>query len=167
MSDDLILPVATPTRGIPVPGSTVNAELLGYYRSTREVGQVSFYCRESGHRLFDYRMLERQVETLAGWGWERHTQVEKLCPRCKLLNTRPITTQRGVKVGESERWTCRNCGAFLASVDAIRGRLILRCRCGDQRAAVPEALQVVPVPWARLDPDGEIIEEEQTSATAL
>ncbi len=151
---------ATSTRGIPVPHSTVNAEGIEYFTSGREPALVSFYCRERGHRLFDFHQ-QLVWQSLRG-EWVREVvfaQVERLCPRCKLLNTRPVTVRRGVKVGESGRWTCEGCGAFLAVLDAVRGRLTLRCRCGEQHAAVPEALKAVELPPARCDPDGNIIED--------
>lgn len=160
MRDIEALPASTIMRGIPVARSTANVEGIEYFTSGREPALVSFYCRERGHRLFDFRQ-QLAWQSLHGQ-WCREVifaQVEKICPRCKLLNTRPITTRRGVKVGDNGRWTCDGCGAFLAVVDAIRGRLTLRCRCGEQQAPVPEALQAVELPPARCDPDGNIIED--------
>jgi hypothetical protein len=138
----------------------VNAEGIEYFASRREPALVSFYCRVRGHRLFDFR--QQFVWQSLGGEWARQlacAEAEKLCPRCKLLNTRPVTTRRGVKVGDSGRWTCVGCGAFLAAVDAIRGRLTLRCRCGEQHAPVPEALAAVALPLALCDPDGNIVED--------
>lgn len=151
---------STTRRGIPVAHSTVNAEGIEYFTSGREPALVSFYCRERGHHLFDFRQ-QLAWQSLGG-EWTRElifAQAEKLCPRCKLLNAHPITTRRGVKEGESGRWTCEGCGAFLAVIDAIRGRLTLHCRCGQQQAPVPEALVAVELPPARCDPDGNIIED--------
>lgn len=159
MRHEIIPPATARTRGRPVPHSTATAEVKA--RFDKELEIVTFYCRERGHRLFDYHAdlaseayYEDHYEVVVHEVVVHGSVVEKLCPRCKLLNSHPITRQRGVKAGDGGRWTCENCGAFLATIDAIRGRLILRCRCGEQRVAVPEALDTMANPPPCVEPNG-------------
>ncbi len=125
--------------GEPVPHSNVRAE-TDYWAETGDPALI-IRCDDCGYRLYDAR--PRVVFMGEGVIGVYCYNLQRKCPKCKVLNNRDITCHDGQAVGEDGRWLC-NCGAFLAQVQAPRGRVKVPCRC--HRAAVvtiPRAIQVV------------------------
>ncbi len=127
--------VQKPDRGVPVPRSSVTADLKSYYKVSGYPAEVHVRCVDCTRRLFDVHFGDTSVA---------HVQLVKIaCSRCKRLNSNYVTSLRGEPVGSGGRWLCDNCSAFLAEIDAIRGRLTLRCRCKAQpRCTVEDVLEV-------------------------
>lgn len=109
-------------KGVPIGNSNARAEVRGY-SSSGEAASAIVRCGDCQARLFDLVSYR---------GYELYWQVEKPCRRCNLMNERVVTTSRGYPKGETGRWICagENCGGFLAEVDANRGRLTIKCKCG-------------------------------------
>ncbi len=61
-------------------------------------------------------------------GVDTYYYVERLCPKCKKMNSIEVTGQPGYPNGESGVWPCDNCSHALAKIDAIRGRVSVRQR---------------------------------------
>lgn len=66
--------------------------------------------------------------------------VARMCPgrfqsvACGFLNVGQVTARRGVPLVESlsNRWECARCGSNLGRVHPVKGRLTVRCRCGEE-----------------------------------
>lgn len=149
MSRDASTKRATTLKGVSIRNSNARGEARGLL-SSGEVASAIVRCGECQARLFD---LVSYREYEVSW------QVEKPCRRCNLMNDRVITVSRGYPKGDNGRWICagERCGGFLAEVDAIRGRLTVKCRCGTTvrvtAEAVIDAVRAHPaqVPFPRPD----------------
>ncbi len=88
-------------------------------------------------RLFD--IVERNIPDGCG-DVDTYYSVERLCPKCKKMNSIEVTDKPGYPKGGSGIWHCDNCSHALAKIDAIRGRVSVR-----QRDIEPVAVTVADV----------------------
>jgi hypothetical protein len=119
------------SRGWPIPHDNATVELDSF-----DGNYFHVYCGNCTRRQFDIRNQGQKHSGIPFY------KVEKSCPHCKRLVDRPVTAVRGTPIGSGGRWACE-CGGFLATVDAIRGRLTLQCRCGHEvRVTVHGAVEL-------------------------
>ena len=110
---------------IPVPRSNVVVEPA----RTEPAGghRAVVRCRACDRRAFDVVGVPADVlvDDATGLGT---LLVERAC-RCGRQQGGPVTGRPGVAPagGLAGRWCCE-CGSFLAEVDAVRGRVAVRCR---------------------------------------
>jgi len=72
----------------------------------------------------------RRLFDIARWDQRqgyRYT-LQRMCPKCKRMNSVSVTGQPGYPDGEDGLWSCDNCAHTLAKIDAIRGRVSVRQR---------------------------------------
>ncbi|MFN8664882.1 MAG: hypothetical protein U0075_23595 [Thermomicrobiales bacterium] len=120
--------LASPCR-VPVPGSTVVAEVLAN-PADHELGggalTAAIRCEVCDRRQFD--LTVDQGARLH----ERAIVIERKCPRCGLLCRGRVTAVDGQRIfGPGvlvDTWSCE-CGQRLGHVDEIRGRIRTSCRC--------------------------------------
>lgn len=129
--------------GEPVPHSNVRA-LVDYWAESSDPALI-VRCGDCGNRLYDAR------PRVLSMGESMHCTtcyaLVRKCPKCKQLNTRDVTDTDGERVGDSGRWLC-NCGAFLAEVQAPRGRVKVPCRCGSKTVlSIPRAVKTLSIPF--------------------
>lgn len=139
-----------------VPNSSARAEVLRRDHGNGQPNAVAVRCGGCNRRQFD--LVEKvQNHALLGIEIDRWWEVERLCPRCSVIQSRQVTIQRGRAVGESGPWRCSRCERALARVDAARGRLSVKCRCGTVvRATTQEVIASVrdaEVPVRQLQSD--------------
>ncbi len=82
----------------------------------------------------------RRLFDIARWDQRqgyRYT-LQRMCPKCKRMNSVSVTGQPGYPDGEDGLWSCDNCEHTLAKIDANRGRVSVRHR-GIEQVAVTVA----------------------------
>lgn len=109
----------------PVPRSNVAVDILISVAESkiRDHGPVvAVRCGGSGHRLYDLR---------AEPGGLRSLVITRICPRCGRRNSGRVTHVVGHPLDAPDAldddWRC-DCGCCLGRVDAVRGRITVRCR---------------------------------------
>jgi phage FluMu protein Com len=122
---------------VAVPMTNVVIDVIEWFEEVPH--DMVVRCAGCGKRLFNFK--SRREFTLSGASWLSGYYIERLCPKCKRLNTIGVTATKGYPVGDSKRWVCE-CGGFLGKIDAPRGRIILSCRCNHEiRVSAIDAAQ--------------------------
>ncbi len=87
-------------------------------------------------RLFD---IARWYE---GHGYSRTITyaVQRMCPKCKRMNSTSVTGNPGYPDGIDGLWNCDKCAHTLAKIDANRGRVSVRHRAIEQVAVTVAAV---------------------------
>lgn len=132
----------TARRGVPVPRSDVTAAAFTHATSDGLV-EIVVYHRSCAKRLFD-------IHPLAGGQVDRNAspnvlRLERLCQRCHRIMSVRVTAAPGYPHPDTPAgfWWCE-CGGPLARIDAVRGRVTVRCRCGeDARVTALDAVRAV------------------------
>lgn len=126
---------AKESRGTALPNSSARIEPTGWDRQG-EVAQVCVRCG-CGKRLFDLVARRGLSYDDAGMYHSGLGHVywcaERLCPRCRVKHSREVTIVRGTPMGEGGPWICQDGHdpLALARLDAARGRISVKCRCGE------------------------------------
>jgi phage FluMu protein Com len=122
-----------------------------------EAASVSVRCGACNKRHYDLetgRIYDREY----GWYVEDGTLiVKRKCPRCGRINEGLVTASDGYPLqlagALSGPWRCAHCGGSLGKIDPVRGRITVRCRCGQEsRVFACDAIKVasgVPYEVAR------------------
>ena len=111
-------------RSVRVPRSNASAEVLPA-ASADPISKVTVRCSGCDRRQFDLAPTEDDEGRSC-------LDLEKRCVRCGRyshvhLTDHPRSPLPGALDG---RWVCE-CGGFLAEIQAVRGRVTARCRCGE------------------------------------
>ena len=125
-----------------IPGSTAVIERRVTVGSGKPCALVR--CGDCFRRLFDVFESEVYLGVDPHYDVPMHADryfIVRRCRKCKTRNTKLVTTEPGIPVGESGPWDCTHCEWHLALIEVPHGRPILQCprtRC-KQEARVTAA----------------------------
>jgi hypothetical protein len=126
----------------PIPGSAAVARLAADGTSV-EVRCGKPAC---GKLLFT---LERAGDSRATSARKCRGVFENVA--CGLQNTGYVTDRRGKPVADSlpDPWECSRCGSRLGRIHPVKGRITVRCRCGEDFGATAAAALLAAEALAR------------------
>jgi hypothetical protein len=125
---------------VPVPGTNAIIEIAISRAESQRIDHgpaVRVRCGTCAHRLFDLRAEPDGMRSLV---------ITRMCPNCHRLNTGRITRVEFHPLEAPDApdgpWRCP-CDHGLGLVDAVRGRITVRCRCKTKtRVAAADAIGV-------------------------